>query len=258
MKKTILILAATFGLAAGAFAQAFVILTNDQRIEGSAIRARPDGTIVLVTATGQVEYPPSRVKQAVAPRPPEFDQAVAHLQARRFDEGIKLLRNVVAKSRFLTWDENASKLIGRAQAEKGDLPEAVKAYEEHLRMFPRAEQDSEWLWGYFNALLPAREFDKLEPRLNKLIAEGGRRDAARAQVMRGDIRLENNQVEAAVLDYLRAVMFYESEKDVLPTAIFRAASGLERLRDPRAKDWFQRVAEEFPASPEGVEARKKL
>lgn len=261
MKKAIfaIVLAAGVAVRVGAQSQSYVILMDDRRIEAANILARPDGTIVLTTPSGQtMEFERARVKQVMTPRPPEMDQAGAAFQARRFDEAIRLLREVYAKHRFFHWGEQASRLIGRAYLEKGDTDDAVKAFEEHLQRYPRAEQDSDWLWLYLSALLKKGDAAKLEPRLNKIIAEGARRDAARAQIFRGDLRLAANQLEAAVLDYLRAVMFYASEKEQLPTAMFKAASTLERLRDPRAKEWYRRVAEEFPNSPEAAEARKKL
>jgi len=259
MKRTIVILAAVLALAARARAQGYVILTDDRRVDGTSIAARPDGTIVLTTASGQrLEFERARVKLAVAPKPPEIDQAAAAIQAKRYDDAIKLLRDIYARNRFFNWGEMASKQIGRVFAEKGDLPEAVKAYEEHLRRYPAAEQDSEWMWFYLDTLLQAREFAKLEPRLNKMVAEGSRRDAARAQILRGDVRAASNQLEAAVLDYLRAVMFYSTEKDIQPQAMLKTAATLELMRDPRAKDWYRKLVKEFPASAEAAEAKKKL
>jgi len=243
--------------AGSVWAQAYVITTDGRRIDGTAIRARPDGTIILTTGTGQLEFSRDRVRQAVAPRPPEFDQAVRALQEKRYDDGIRLLQQVMRNLRFLSWDEQASKLLGRAHWEKGDREGAVRAFEEHLRMFPQAAQDTEWIWFYYEVLLQTQQFQKLEPILNKLVAEGSRRDAARAQIMRGDIRLARNELEAAVLDYLRAVMFYSSEKELMPGAMLRVARTLERMRDPRAKDWYRKVVEEYPQSPEAAEARGK-
>lgn len=258
MKRSLLIIGLMVGWASGAWAQAYVVTTDGKRMEGTAIHARPDGSIILITPTGRLEFPRERVQQAVAPRPPEYDQAVRALQEKRYDDGIRLLREVVKKARYLSWDEAASKLLGRAYMEKGDLPGALAAFEEHIHMFPHAEQDMDWMWHYLEALFQAKEFSKLEPRLNKLVAEGARKDAARAQIMRGDIKAAAGQLEAAVLDYLRAVMFYASEKDLIPGALLRTAQTLERMRDPRAKDWYRRLAEEYPSSPEAAEARAKI
>lgn len=261
MKKAMGTMVLAIGLAGRAWAQSqsYVILMDDRRIDATSVLARPDGTIVVTTPSGQtLEFERTRVKQAMTPRPPELDQAGAAFQARRFDEAVRLLREVYAKNRYFHWGEQASRLIGRAYAEKGDAAEAIKAFEEHLQRFPRAEQDMEWMWLYMNTLLQAGQSAKLEPRLNRIIAEGARGDAARALILRGDLRLAGNQLEAAVLDYLRTVMFHASEKEQLPTAMFKAAATLERLRDPRAKEWYRRVAEEFPNSPEAAEARKKI
>jgi TolA-binding protein len=98
----------------------------------------------------------------------------------------------------------------------------------------------------------------LEPLLNKLIESGARGDAARAQIMRGDVRMAQNQVEAAALDYLRTVVLFESEQASQPEALLKTAQALEKLRDARAKEMYRTLAAKYPSSPQAAEARGKF
>ena len=131
---------------------------------------------------------------------------------------------------------------------KGDFAGAVTAYEKLFRTHAASKENNEVLFGYFDALLETKEYDKLEPKLDDLIAKGDRGAAAKAQILRGDVKTAQNLIEEAVLDYLRTAILFKSEKDSQPEALFKAAEGLEKLRDERAKDFYRRVVEEYPSS----------
>ena len=94
--------------------------------------------------------------------------------------------------------------------------------------------------------------------LKDVIAKGSRSDAARAQIMRGDIKAAQNQVEAAALDYMRTVILFASERSVQPEALMKAAESFEKLRDSRAKDLYKKIVDEFPTSPQAAAARAKI
>lgn len=254
--------ATVFGLAfaAGTFAQSgpFVILPNDARVDGTEIRARSDGTIILTTPQGQREFPRGQYKRAEAARPADFDRARQLAQQRNYDEALRLLESVIQNFRFLHWDNQARLLSAQIQASKGDHAAAVAAYERLFQSAPDLRRENTVLWGYLSALLEAKQYDKLGTQLDELVAKGTRADAARAQVLRGDMKLAQGQVEGAVMDYLRSALLFESERTVLPEALFKAAEGLERLRDPRSRDLYRRVAQEFSGTPFAQRAQGKF
>ncbi len=100
--------------------------------------------------------------------------------------------------------------------------------------------------------------DKVEPRLDKLVKEGSKGDAARALLLRGDMRRNEGKLELAVRNYLRAVWFFGKERQVMPKALLKAGQALEQLRDPRAKRMYTQLVEEYPESPEAQEAKSKI
>ena len=236
---------------------AYVELPNGSRVEGSDIRARADGTIILTTPQGQVSYVRGQYTKAVADKPADFDRARQLAAQKNFDEALKLLQPIVQNFRFLEWDNNARVLIAQIQTAKGDPAAAAATFDDLFRNNPDAKKDEAILWAYFDALLGAKLYDRLGSQLDELIAKGPRPAAARAQVMRGDIKMAQGQVEGALTDYLRSAILFESEKAVQPEAIFKAAEALDRLRDPRAKDLYRKVASEFPGTPYGQKAQGK-
>lgn len=257
-----LLLVAAFLMTASwisAYAQnPYVILSNGSRVDGTDIRARSDGTIILTTPQGQVTYQKGQYQRAEAARPADFDRALQLAQQKNYDEALRLLEPVIQNYRFLNWDNQARALSAQIQSSKGDFAGAVTSYERLFQAAPDQRRENAVLWGYLSALLDAKQYDKLNPQLDDLIGKGSRADAARAQVVRGDAKMAQGQVEGAVMDYLRSALLFESERSVLPEALFKAAEGLERLRDPRSRDLYRRVAQEFGGTPYAQRAQGKF
>ena len=248
-------------LAAGAAGAApYVVLSNGQQVQGSAIRALANGDINLTMEMGMRTFPKGSYVKAVADKPAEFDQAAAAIKAQKFDAAIPLLEGIVAKYRYLGWDVEASKLLAQALLGKGDAEGAVKAYEQLFLVAPAEKQNADAAWGMRRAMLKAKQYPALIRQLDAVAAAGVRAEAARAQTMRGDIQLDQNNVELAAMDYLRTAILFADVKDaaILGEATYKAAAALEQLRDPRAKDMYKKVATEFKTSPYAAQAAGKL
>ena len=248
-------------LAAGAAGAApYVVLSNGQQVQGSAIRALANGDINLTMDMGMRTFPKGSYVKAVADKPAEYDQAAAAIKAQKFDAAVPLLQGIVAKYRYLGWDVEASKLLAQALLGKGDAEGAVKAYEQLFLVAPAEKQNADTAWGLRRAMLKAKQYPALIRQLDAVAAAGNRPEAARAQTMRGDIQLDQNNVELAALDYLRTAILFADVKDaaILGEATYKAAAALEQLRDPRAKDMYKKVATEFKTSPYAAQAAGKL
>ena len=148
--------------------------------------------------------------------------------------------------------------LPKVYAMQGSYDKARKAYEEIFRKSPKAKELPDILWPYREVLLGGGDYALLEPELNKSIASGSRQDAARAQNMRGDIRMAQGQLEPAVLDYMRTMVFYKDVPEYQPEAMYKAAAGLEQMRDERARDMYRQVVESYPDSPYAVNAKQKM
>ncbi|MFH0909097.1 MAG: tetratricopeptide repeat protein [bacterium] len=236
---------------------AYVLLLNNTRIEGTDIRAKSDGEVILTTPQGQRSFPKGQYLRAVADKPADFEKAKQLIAAKSYDEAIRILNDIAVKYRYLEWDNTARGLLAQANMAKGDAAAAAAEYEQILRNSPEAKSDTILQWSYRESLLVAKQFDKLQPILTDLIEKGERADAARAQIMRGDIRQAQGQIEGAVMDYLRTVVLYEGERDAQPEALFKAAEGLDKLRDPRSRELYEKLASEYPSSPYAAKAAGK-
>lgn len=257
MRTSAAILAATMLMPLAAPA-AEVILANGNRVQGTAIRAQRNGDIVLTTSIGQQTFTRGQYQKAIADRPAEFDQARTLHGQGKHEEALALLEKVATDYRYLDWDNQALMAVGQIQGSRGNFKESIDAYERLLAQSPELKNESTILWAYRDALLKGGMHDKLSPVLDEAVKSGSRNDAAKAQVMRGDIRMANGQLEAAAMDYLRSAILFESEKDVQPEALFKAGQALEKLRDARAGDMYRKVAEKYPDSPYAQDARGKM
>ncbi len=262
MKTTKLIL---IGLAAvlaatAVLAAPYVVLPDGRQVQGTAIRALPNGDVNLTTEMGIRTFPKGSYLKAVADKPAEYDQAAAAIKAQKYDEAVKLLEGVVAKYRYLGWDVEASKLVPQALLGKGDAEGAVKAYEQLFLLSPDEKQNTDTVWGMRRAMLKAKQYPALIRQLDAVAASGSRPEAARAQIMRGDIQLDQNNVELAAMDYLRTSILFTDVRDaaIQGEACFKAAAALEQLRDPRAKEMYKKVVTDYGSSPYAAQAQGRM
>lgn len=237
---------------------AFVVNVQGKKIEGTDIRAKSTGEIILTTTRGTRTFLKNQYVHAEADKPAEYDQARKLIDAGQYEKAIDLLEDIIRRYRFLAWDNRARALLPMAYAGQDQFDKAVSAYEDLFENAPKSRENDELIWGYREALLRAQQYAKLEKQLDEIIAAGSREDAARAQIMRGDIRLDQDQLEPAVLDYLRTVVLFENVEAYQPEANFKAAEVLEQLHDRRAEDLYRVVVEQYPSSPYAAQARGKL
>lgn len=236
---------------------AYVILQGNRRIEGTNLRMRPNGDVTLVTANGPVTFTKAQYLSAMADEPPEYKQGRQLAAAGKLDEAIKLFEGIVANYKGLTWDAKAIAELSPIYLQKGEGAKAVSMYESLFSISEQSKQDPEVQWAYREALLKAERYAKLEQELNTLISGGSREDAARAQIMRGDMNAAQGRTEPAALDYLRTVVLYKAVKDLQPEALFKAAGALEALRDARARELYAQIVRDYPQSPYAAQAASK-
>lgn len=239
-------------------ADPYVILNNNKRLVGTRIRVNANGDIVLTTARGPMTFPRKSVRMAVAGKPAEFDRAAHLVKSGAHGDAVPILEKIVRKYRGLEWDNRGRELLAQAYFAKGDYRAAAKTCEVLFREAPARPAGKELRATYWIALLRSKQISKLTPILNEAVAGGGRADAAAAQLIRGDIRIARNDVQNAVLDYMRTVLLFEDVKAVQPEALFKAAGCLEKLRDNRAKDLYRKLVDGYPDSDYAGEARKRL
>jgi tetratricopeptide (TPR) repeat protein len=258
--KLILIGLAVLLAAGAAWAAPYVELPNGSRVAGTAIRALANGDINLTIEGGVRTFPKGSYLRAVADKPPEYDQAAAAIKAQKYDEAAKLLEGVIARFRYLGWDVEASKLLPQALLGKGDAVGAVAAYDKLFLLSPEAKQIPDVAWGSRRAMMQAKQYPALLRQLDAVAAAGPRAEAARAQNMRGDIQLAQNNIELAALEYLRTAILFQDVRDpaIQGEACYKAAATLEQMKDPRAKEMYKKVVADWGTSPYAAQAKGKI
>jgi len=231
------------------FAAPFVINSAGQKVTGSAIRSAADGTILLTTLNGQtLTFRKGSYQQAVADRPAAMDQISGLLKQKKLSEVAGLLRQIKEEYQFLGWDRRASLMLARIYLPLKQFEDSAREYEALFEVQPTLMQNLKERSNYMQALLGSGRIDEVAKMIDEDIASGSREAAARAQVVRGDMKAASGQTEEALLDYLRTAILFKAQTAVLPEATYKTAVALKKMNDPRAAEYFQKVITEFPDS----------
>lgn len=232
-----------------AVAEPFVINSAGQRVTGSAIQSAPDGTVLLTTLNGQtLTFRKGSYRQAFADKPKEMFQVEELVKQKNLIAVAEILRRVKEKYQFLGWDQRASLMLARVYLPLKQFEDSAREYEALFAVQPQLMQNLKERSNYMQALLGSGRIQEVAKMVDEDIASGSREAAARAQVVRGDMKAASGQVEEALLDYLRTAVLFKAQADVLPEATYKTAVALKKMNDPRAAEYFQKVISEFPDS----------
>ena len=253
----ILLAAGIWAAASGADAAYVIATIQGQRVDGTDIRAKSDGEIILTTPQGTRSFFKGQYLKAVADKPPEMDRAAQMIEGKQFDEAAKMLEDVILRYRFLDWD-NRPAMLPKIYAKKGGFSRRGRRVREALHHVAQEQGGRGAAVGVPAGPARREAVRQAGGQLTQVAAGGARADAARAQIMRGDVKAAQGQVEAAALDYLRTVVLFASEKTSQPEALLKAGDALEKLRDARAKEMYRMLVSEYPASPQAAVAKGKL
>ena len=227
----------------------FVINSAGNQVNGSAIRSAADGTILLTTLNGQtLTFRPGTYRQAFADKPAEMFQVEELVKQKDLIAVVQILRRVKEQYRFLGWDQRAGLMLARIYLPLKQYADSAREYEELFAVQPKFKPSPKERANYMQALLGSGRTSEVAVMIDEDIASGSREAAARAQVVRGDMKAAGGQYEEALLDYLRTTILFRAQTVVLPEATYKTAVALKNLNDPRAAEYFQKVMDEFPKS----------
>jgi outer membrane protein assembly factor BamD (BamD/ComL family) len=232
-------------LASGPAEAAFLILKGDRKVEGTSISVSARGQYIIEMATGRQSYDAGQVLRAEADKPAQYDRAMQFVGARKYDQALPLFQEIVESYKRLTWDNQANMMIARIYTRTGKPKDAVALFTDLPKSF---FDQPDVRFDYWQAMVGAGEFEVLEKDLDDAVATGDRELAARAQIVRGDIKLKRAQFEPAAIDYLRTVVLYKAIEEVQPEALYKAIQALEELRDGRTSDLKERLLKNYPES----------
>lgn len=187
---------------------AHVVTQSGRRIDGVKISATADGSVTLTTAGGQkMTFRKGQYRRAVADKPRELAQAEKLLKDGKGAQAVALLEKVKAGYRFLAWDQRAIGLLGNHYYDAGKFAEA--AVEFQALENPDATVQGKCL----DALIQSGEVVAVLAVLEKDIASGSREVAARAYLLRGDLKAADGDHEGARRDWLKVATFFKAQKE---------------------------------------------
>ena len=231
---------------------AYVILKNnpDVKIEGTDISwHKSDNTIVVKQGPVTKAFQRDAVLVAEADAPPEFAAGMQAFSAKQYQKTIDTMDAIARDKAGVEVDKMARIVMAKAYIGLDKAGEAVSQFDEIFKVYDTANKDSKIELEYANALLAAKQYGKLETVLGEIIQNGPRDAAAKAQNMRGDMKMTQSQPDAALLDYMRTAVFFESEEIAAPEGLYKAADILSKKGDAvRAKKLFKQILDEYKES----------
>jgi len=213
MKRTGIIL--LLMLAVAVADAAHVELGNGRKIQGARISADANGTVTLVTATGQkMQFKKEQYKAAVADKPKAMDRVAALAKDKKYAEAAALLKQIKTEYRMLGWDRKAAYALVHVLYADGKYAAAASEAEDYLKQ----GKDEKIAALYSQALSKSGDSAKLLPALEKDIAEGSREAAANAYLMRGDLKATAGDAAGARLDWLKVATLFKAQKEAAQKA----------------------------------------
>lgn len=197
---------------------AYVVTQSGRQINGSKISANEEGSVILTTSTGQqMTFRKGQYRTAVIDQPKELAQAQELIEAGKGDEALPLLKKIQINCRFLGWDEKATRIRADYFYDSGQFSEAMVEFQS---LEPLG--DPVVTARLRESLLKSGNLEQVLPALEKDIASGSRETAARAYLMRGDLKAANGDTDGARRDWLKVATFFTAQKE-------RASEAEEKL-----------------------------
>ncbi|WP_372808261.1 tetratricopeptide repeat protein [Pontiella sp.] len=201
-----------FGLLFSSHA-AHVITNTGRRIDATQISASADGSVTIVTATGQsLTFRSGQYRSAAADRPAALAQAQKWLEAGQPEKAIPLLETVKRDCRFLAWDQPAIALLANHYFESGQFAQAAAEFQLMDEQGPDVQEKIR------QALVKSGKADAVLPALEQDIAGGSREAAARAYLLRGDLKAAAGDTEGARRDWLKVATYFKAQKELAQQA----------------------------------------
>jgi len=193
---------------------AYVVNNAGRQISGREISADSDGRVTLKTSNGQVmTFQKGQYRSAVADRPKELDIAEKRLREGRGSEAVPFLKQAKKKCRFLKWDQEAIQLLADYYFESGQFALAIVEFQSlDDQAIPQNQVRVR------EAMMKSGEVRDVMRVLDEDIRSGSREAAAKAYVLRGQLKVEQGDVEGARRDWFKVVTFFKAQSEVVVEA----------------------------------------
>ena len=193
---------------------AHIINNAGRKIDGVQISAEKDGSVTLITSSGQtMTFLAGQYRSASADRPKELDIAAALIEEGSGDKAVPFLLRAKKRCRFLAWDQQAIQMLADWYFDTGQFE---KAAEQYLELDDQSVSQNRKRLR--TALLEGGKTRQLLKLLNEDIRSGERDAAAQAYLMRGRLRVENGDQAGGRRDWQKVQLFFRAQKESVEEA----------------------------------------
>lgn len=195
---------------AAAVQAAYVVNNAGRKISGPQISADAEGSVTLATASGQkLTFRKGQYRAAAADRPKELDEAAKLLKAGRGEQAVPLLKKVKADCRFLEWDQQAILLLANHFFETEQYALAAAEFQALETRTPEVQARLR------ESMVQSGDTQAVLAELNEEIRTGDRAAAARAYLMRGELKAAQGDSSGARRDWLKVITFFKAENEAV-------------------------------------------
>jgi len=201
----------------------------------SAKKAYIVKTLSGSTTTIEFEVLLTAVKSIEVQKPPELQAALQLVREGKLAPGIAALDKLALDYSMLQYDVVASRWLAEAYIRDGKPELAVKACERVMDKRPDLAINSDMAPWYWQALLSAGRFAKLEEILERAAKSPLPDGQARANIIRGELLRKQGKSKEALRDgFLRTVVLFKgwpdpSVRDARAEALYKAAQCFDEL-----------------------------
>jgi tetratricopeptide (TPR) repeat protein len=235
----------------------YIQKADGTKIFGDTLLVRINGDAILSKEGVRQTFPKGSYVIAVGDKPAAYDRARQLAAAKKYDEAIQLLEDVIKSMFGQQWDLRAMADKGRVELDAGRPEAAVTTFEKLFGKAP-GRLSGDPLSNYAQALIQTKAYSKHERLARDAIKSTKREDNALGHILIGDMKADQNDPDSAVLEYLMTALLFTKEARYAAEANYKAGTTLKKMRDKRAQARFEAAIKLAPDSEWAQKAKQEI
>ena len=238
-----------------------IVLKNNSVIEGKIIGEKGN-QVIIQDPSGRITrgIPKSDILKIIMEKPESFVKAEQAFKRRKYEEAIKLYNEVVSGYGVSEWGEKSLIGIGRAYMKLNNGDEACRTFEKFLSVYKDSDLYCEAGLFLGKIYMDREMYDRAGAVYEKILKNNySGKEPAEAQFCLGEICLKRNEYEEALMNFLRVVVVYSDESEVVQKAMIRSGVCCEKMEDYiNADRVYRELGREFQKGKYVKEAKEKM
>ena len=230
-----------------------VMLRDSAPLEAKTISADQSGNLYCFDGTRQIIVPVMLYSYVRMPKPETLKQAESKLELGKYAEAEKMFREAAVKYEFLGWKAFCVSGLAKSLLKQGRQDAAVVEIE---KIVNDEIDDPDFIqWQYMEAFrllapvyLQKNQNEKVVIVLEKMVGAQQGEYIVFAYNALGDLSLKQGDANAAVQQYLRAVISADKSVPARAESIYKLAELLKKSKKDAYKIYYEMLRKEYPKS----------